>query len=168
MRKLNLFSFLALLIFFISCGENENRDVTEAEVEDMLTVQETPDSEEILEDWNQAWNSNDPARVQAMVADDAVLVLNGNEFPQDSLGAWIQAATAAMRDLELQSLKEGSTGNLAYDTGIFSHTYANDTTQYAGSYTFIWEQSNEEENDWKVKVMNIADAQALGVETNMN
>ncbi|MGM0933156.1 MAG: hypothetical protein ACQEWD_06905 [Bacteroidota bacterium] len=93
-----------------------------------------------------------------MTADDAVLVLNGNEFPQDSLRGWIDAATSAMQDLELRTVKKEVTDYVAYDTGIYSHTYTDDTTQYAGSYTFIWERSDEE-NDWKVKVMNIAEAQ---------
>lgn len=128
------------------------------EEENLVTTKEVPDANEVIEGWGDAWNSNDPAQVRAMTADDAVLVLNGNEFPQDSLRGWIDAATSAMQDLELRTVKKEVTDYVAYDTGIYSHTYTDDTTQYAGSYTFIWERSDEE-NDWKVKVMNIAEAQ---------
>ncbi|MDR9457864.1 MAG: nuclear transport factor 2 family protein [Salegentibacter sp.] len=128
------------------------------EEENLVTTKEVPDANEVIEGWGDAWNSNDPAQVRAMTADDAILVLNGNEFPQDSLRGWIDAATSAMQDLELRTVKKEVTDYVAYDTGIYSHTYTDDTTQYAGSYTFIWERSDEE-NDWKVKVMNIAEAQ---------
>lgn len=128
------------------------------EEENLVTTKEVPDANEVIEGWGDAWNSNDPAQVRAMTADDAILVLNGNEFPQDSLRGWIDAATSAMQDLELRTVKKEITDYVAYDTGTYSHTYTDDTTQYAGSYTFIWERSDEE-NDWKVKVMNIAEAQ---------
>lgn len=127
------------------------------EEENLVTTKEVPDANEVIEGWGDAWNSNDPEQVRAMTADDAVLVLNGNEFPQDSLRGWIDAATSAIQDLELRTVKKEVTDYVAYDTGIYSHTYTDDTTQYAGSYTFIWERSDEE-NDWKVKVVNIAEA----------
>lgn len=158
MKTLKLFPFLALLFFVGSCGENAGR---EAEMDaDVITTEEIPDSDEVINNWEQAWNNNDTAGVRQMTADDVVLVLNGNEFPQDSLAAWMQAASSAMKDLKMKSLKKGSTDNIAYDTGTYSHASTTDTTRYGGSYTFIWERSNEE-NDWKVKVMNISEAQPV-------
>ena len=159
MKALKLFPVLALFIFLGSCGEKENRDVEVAE-DNLLATQEVPDPDEVINDWSEAWNSNDPAQVQAMTAPDAVLVLNGNEFPQDSLAGWVQAATSAMKDLQMQSLKKGSADNFAFDTGTYSHTYTDDTTRYEGTYTFIWERSNED-NEWMVKVMNISNAQPM-------
>ncbi|MFN4763184.1 nuclear transport factor 2 family protein [Gillisia sp. Q332] len=160
MKTIELFSFFTLFIFLYSCGETENRN-TEMEQEDMITTQKVPDADEAIKGWENAWNSKDPEQVRAMTADDVVLVLNGQEFPQDSLGAWIDAATLAMQDLKLRSLKKETTDYVAYETGTYVHTYTDDTTHYAGSYTFIWERSDEE-NDWKVKVMNIAEVQAEG------
>lgn len=157
MRTLKLFSFFTLFIFLYSCGETENREA-EMEEEDMVTTQEVPDADEAIEGWGDAWNSNDPEQVRAMTADDAILVLNGQEFPQDSVGVWIDEATSVMEDLELRTIRKETTDDVAYATGIYTHSYTEDTTQYAGSYTFIWERSDEE-NDWKVKVMNIAEAQ---------
>lgn len=157
MKTFKLLFVLSLFVFLSSCRENE-KEITENAENELVTGQEVPNSDEVIENWNNAWSSNDTAQVRAMTADDAVLVLNGREFPQDSLDAWVQAAGAVMKDLQMQSLKKGSTENMAYDTGTYSHTYTTDTTQYAGSYTFIWERSNDE-NEWKVKAMNISETQ---------
>ena len=61
-----------------------------------------------------------------------------------------------MKDLEMRSLKKGSTDHLAYDTGVYTHSYTTDTTKYQGSYTFIWERTDDD-SEWKVKAMNISD-----------
>ncbi len=153
MKALNLFSFFSLLLLLASCGEKEGREV---EMDDTLaTEQEFQDPDEAMSNWHNAWNSQDPQQIQALAASDAVLVLNGREVPTDSIPGFFQDAGSAVKDLQLRSLKKGSTDNLAYDTGVYNHIYVNDTTQFQGTYTFIWER-DDDEDEWKVKAMNIA------------
>ena len=155
MKMPNLFALFSLLLL-ISCGEKESRDV---EMEDMTAVpQEFQDPDEAIENWAAAWNSNEPENINSLLAQDVVVVLNGYEMPKDSIGGFIEGAGSEMKDLEMRSLKRGSTENMAYDTGTYTHTYTTDTTQYQGSYTFIWERANDE-NEWKVKAINISDVQ---------
>lgn len=143
-----------LLVFFLgSCGENREAEEMETEVE---MEQEVQDPEEAMTNWKDAWNSQDPQQIEEQAASDAVLVLNGAEVPTDSLPGFYEGAGTSMEDLELRSLKKGSTDHMAYDTGIYTHTYVNDTTRHEGSYTFIWERADDE-NEWKVTAMNISD-----------
>ena len=154
MKMLNLFALFSLLLL-LSCGEKESRD---AEMEDMTAVpQEFQDPDEAIENWAAAWNSNEPERIQSLTAPDVVVVIDGYEMPKDSIDSFIESGSV-MKDLVMRSLKKGSTDNIAYDTGTYSHTYTTDTTQYKGSYTFIWERANDE-NEWKVKAINISNLQ---------
>lgn len=154
MKMLNLFSFFSLLLLLASCGEKESQQV---EADDTLaTQQEFQDPDEAIENWTNAWNSNDPTQIQAQTADDVVVVIDGQEMPKDSIPGFIEEGGTMMKDLQVMSLKKGSTDNIAYDTGTFTHTTTTDTTQqHQGTYTFIWERTDDE-NEWKVKAMNIA------------
>lgn len=156
MKMFKLFSIFSILLMFISCGEKEDRSM---EMDDTAeTDMEFQDPDEAIENWTMAWNSNDPSQIQGLTADDVVLVVDGHEMPKDSIASFIQEGGSIIKNLETKSLKKGSTETIAYDTGTFTHTYTTDSTQqYQGSYTFIWERSNED-NDWKVKAMNISNA----------
>lgn len=99
------------LIFFLgSC--RENRETEEME-------QEFPDTEEAMTNWEDAWNAKDPQRIEEQAASDAVLVLNCAEVPADSLPGFYEGAGSSMENLQLRSLKKGSTDHMAYDTGIY-------------------------------------------------
>lgn len=160
MRVLNLFSFFSILFLLVSCGEKEDRTV---EVDETVATQvEFQDPNEAIDNWTVAWNSNDPSQIQALTADDAVVVIDGHEMPKDSIASFIQEGGSIMKNLKTTSLKKGSNENFAYDTGTYTHTYTTDTTQqYQGSYTFIWERTNDE-SEWRVKAMNITNAQPEG------
>lgn len=146
---------MSLLFLLGACGENREAENTEAETE-TVTEQEFQDPEEARKAWSDAWNTRNTQQIQALAASDAVLVLNGREVPPDSLPGFYEGAGSVMDDLDLRSLKKGSTDHIAYDTGVYDHTYVNDTTRYEGSYTFIWERGDDE-NEWKVKAMNLSD-----------
>ena len=120
----------------------------------METQEEYTDPDQVIADWSKAWNSNDPQMVDDMIADDAVLVLDGKEVQQDSISAWMERTSTFMKDLNMRSQKKGTGDRMAYDVGSYTHTYTNDSTQYKGYYTFIWERDG---SDWQVKVMNISD-----------
>lgn len=159
MKTLYSFFLMSLFLVFGSCGETAEREV-ETEDENMAVAQEIPDPEVVIRNWEQAWKSNDSTGLWEMTGEDAILVLNGNEFPKDSIASWMKTVTSQMTDLEIESLQKGFTDEIAYDTGTYSHATTTDTTHVGGTYTFIWERSNEQ-NDWKVKVMNIAETQPM-------
>lgn len=151
MKMYRLLPFLSLLLILGACQDKERE---EPETENMETQEEYTDPDQVIADWSEAWNSNDPQRVDDMIADDAVLVLDGNEVQQDSISAWMERTSTFMKDLNMQSQKKGTGDRMAYDVGSYTHTYTNDSTQYKGYYTFIWERDG---SDWQVKVMNISD-----------
>ncbi|QED38630.1 nuclear transport factor 2 family protein [Antarcticibacterium arcticum] len=153
MKTFNLIPLMAFVFLMGACGEKREPEAPEAVAE---SPQEFQDPNDAMSSWHNAWNSRDPKQIQGLAASDAVLVLNGREVPADSLAGFYQEAGSVMKDLELRSLKKGSTDHLAYDTGLFTHSYTTDTTKYRGSYTFVWERTDED-NEWKVKAMNISD-----------
>lgn len=153
MKTLKLIPLMFLVFILGACGEK--REVDDSEKME-TTQQEFQDPEEAMTNWSKAWNTQDPQQIQALTASDAVLVLNGNEVKADSIPGFYKAAGSTMKDLQLRSLKKGVTDYMAYDTGTYNHSYTNDTTRYEGSYTFIWERT-ENESEWKVKAMNITD-----------
>ncbi|NJW53056.1 YybH family protein [Salinimicrobium oceani] len=154
MKNSKFLSLLVLMVFiFGACEENRN---TTTEVENRDDMEQ----DEVINQWSEAWNSNNLDSIRNMTANDAVLLLNGQEVSRDSIGAWMEASAAGMRDLNMNSLYKGSRSNVAYDSGTFTHSFEGDSinTNYQGSYTFIWEREDGEDGNWKVKVMNIADS----------
>lgn len=147
-----------LMLLFVSCGENKNTEEKEVMEEAEMDYQ---DPELAMGEWSEAWNSNDPQKIFDETADDVVLVMNGNEVPTDSIRGFLEYSGTAMQDLNMQSLSKGTGDKVAYDIGTFTHKFENDSTQYEGSYTFIWERMDDEA-DWKVTVMNISDKKAAG------
>lgn len=155
MKLLKLIPLFAFLMIFVSCDDEkkvETEVVAEAEVEN-------PD--QVFTDWTDAWNSGDAEAVRTMVADDAVLVMNGVEVPRDSIAGWIDESAGMMSNLRQSSLQKNNSGNMAYDTGTFSHGVKdNDTLQFRGTYTFIFEKPEGTEQ-WKAVVMDISDEETM-------
>lgn len=155
MKLIKLMPLLALFMIFGSCENNRN-----TEAEEVVVEEEVEDPNEVFTMWTDAWNSGDAQLVRSMVADDAVLVMNGSEVSQDSIASWIDESAGAMKDLRQTSLQKNNSGTMAYDTGNFSHgVKGNDTLQYKGTYTFIYERP-EGTDQWKAVVMDITDEPA--------
>lgn len=153
MKLLNLVPVLALFFIFGACNDRTGT----AENETVVTEEEMEDPDAVFTAWNDAWNSGSAEEILNMTADDAVLVMNGTEVSRDSISAWINESSAVMQDLELNAIQKNNFNNVAYETGNFDHGLKeNDTLRFAGTYTFIYEKP-EGENQWKVKVMNITD-----------
>ena len=153
MKLIKFLPFLSMLLLFGAC--NERAGTPEAEEE--MVVEEASSPDEVITRWIDAWNNNDPEVLQSMTADDVVLLMNGREIPHDSIRPWMVYSATNMENLESTSLYKGAQGNMAYDSGTFRHNFAEDTMNYKGSYTFIWERG-ETEGDWKVKMMHLADS----------
>ena len=156
MKKLRFLPLIALLLLTGACEQSMNREGEEEPIVPEEAQEEFEDPEVVIQEWEDAWTSNNVEELQNLTADDAVLVLNGREVMQDSLAGFLENAGAQMQDLQMESIASGSTDRMVYDTGIYEHTYKNDTaTTYRGSYTFIWERP-EGEQEWQVAVMNIS------------
>lgn len=152
---MKLFKLLPLLgVMLVSCQDgqresNENDPMAEQTRTDTISR----DTDEVFSDWEEAWKSNDPQNVRDLTAEDAILLLNGQLSPGDSIEPWIERSSTGMRDLQMESRLQNSSDRIVYDVGTYSHGYQGDTVQYRGAYTFIWERTN---GDWEVKVMNIS------------
>ena len=155
MKKLNFLSLFVLLLLIGACEQSMTREGEEQPIVPEEEQEEFEDPEVVMRDWEEAWTGNNVEELRNQTADDAVLVLNGREVVQDSITAFLEGAGAVMKDLQMQSLGSGSTDRMVYDTGTYQHTYTDDTTTYRGSYTFIWERP-EGEQEWQVAIMNIS------------
>lgn len=152
MKLLRIIPFLALLMLW-SCGDQEK----EAD-EEVVVEEEMVNPDEVISQWEQAWSSNQPQNVKDQMSGDAVLVMNGEQFPKDSLASWVDMAGSGMKDLQMTSLQKGSSDGIIYDSGTFSHNVReNDTLHFEGTYTFIWEKA-EGSDEWKIALMDISDA----------
>ena len=159
MKLYKIMPLVSLLFLLGAC-----QDQPEVAEEEAVVVEEVPSADEVITRWAEAWNSGDAQNVENMTADDAVLLLNGTEVPRDSIAAWLEFSGNNMRDLEMVSDYQGAQGQVAYDSGTYRHGFANDTTIYNGTYTFIWERAEGEPEDWKVKVIHISGADEEVVE----
>ena len=155
MKKLKFLPLFALLLLLGACEQSITREEEEEPIVPEEEQVEFEDPEVVIREWDEAWTSNNVEEIKNQTADDAILVLNGQEVVRDSLNAFIEGAGSVMKDLEMRSLGTGSTERMVYDTGIYEHTYQDDPTLYRGSYTFIWERPEGEE-EWQVAVMNIS------------
>lgn len=155
MKLLKLFPLLALMML-VSCntGKKEKAEEKEEGMAEMRT------SDESMKDWVAAWNHNDAQSVQAGMADDAVLLMDGMAKTDDSVASWIKNGTAMMKDLKTKTVMKNSGDNIAYEAGTFSHSSKeNDSLKFEGTYTVVWERMKGENNksDWKIKVMSVSD-----------
>lgn len=155
MKLLKLFPLLALMIL-VSCdtGKKEKKEEKKEDMAEMRT------SDESMKDWIAGWNNNDAETVQAGMADDAVLIMNGVTKTDDSVASWVKNGTAMMKGLKINSVMKNSGDDIAYEAGTFSHSSKeNDSVKFEGAYTVIWERMKGKDNksDWKIKVMSVSD-----------
>lgn len=163
MKVFRPFMMFSLMLLFVACGEKKNSEENEVP---MVAEEEFKNSETAIQEWEQAWNSNNAQQLLESTSPDAVLMLNGVEVPKDSIRGFLETSGAAMQNLQQQSLASGSSERMAYDTGTYTHNFRDDTTNFKGTYTFIWERAENEE-EWKVTLMNISDVGAHAREPEM-
>jgi ketosteroid isomerase-like protein len=151
MKPIKFLPFLSLLFLLGACNDNERTEEAGEEV----AAEEATSPNKVIARWSDAWSNNDTEVLQEMTAEDVVLLMNGREVPHDSIRPWMVYNASSVENLQSESLFKGSQGDVAYDSGTFRHNFAEDTLDYRGSYTFIWERE-EANNQWKVKVMHLA------------
>lgn len=151
MKLRKVFPLLALLMSFWACDENRN---AEAETELATADLEVEDPEESMDQWEEAWNMNDAENLKELMADDGVLVLNGENMQKEDTDIWFDITAPYMKNLRTTPVIRKIDETMAYEVGDYIHgTTENDTVQMQGSYTMIWER---DQNEWRVKLMNIS------------
>ncbi len=153
MKVLKLIPLFTLLIF--AACDNSNREANDQE--GMADEANYTNPGEMNRNWIAAWNTNQPDSLEAMTADDAVLMIEGGKmYNRDSISSWYKNGAAMMRDLKTNAEAQNSDDHFAYEAGTYSHGYKNDSTntKYEGTYVVIWERDSL---DWQVKVMSITD-----------
>ncbi len=145
-----------MLMLLAAC---EERQETTAEAE--MAGVETPNPDEAMEGWREAWNANDAQRLKDYAADDAVLLMYGQRISGDELNSWMDTTASWMRDLRTESLMNEKGDNFAWESGTYNHgTSENDTLQMSGTYTLIWHRADDQnDGDWKIRVMDISPEQ---------
>ncbi|MBT8319546.1 MAG: hypothetical protein KJP01_05390 [Gramella sp.] len=155
MKLLKLLPVFALL-FFSGC--NEEKKETD-DLDDMAKQAEIRDPTEANMQWIDAWNRNNPLELDTLTATDAVLYMEGEAMPSDSIRSWYKNAAPMMKDLKTNAEVTYANSEVAYEAGTYSHGIKGDTLNnvYEGSYTLIWKIAD---NDWKLQVLNIAAKEA--------
>lgn len=148
MKFLKLIPLFALLCF-IGCDDSKR------EADDMEEM-EVRDPSETNKEWMDAWNANDPDKLQSLTADNAVLYMDGEAFESDSISAWYKNNAPMMKDLNTSPELKYSSDSIAYEVGTYRHMVKEDSlnTPHEGTYTVIWERADD---DWKVRFMNITE-----------
>lgn len=151
MKMYKLLPFLGILLILGACQNEAKEEVAEEEV----MVEDTWDADEAMADWRDAWNKNDAKSLEAVTAEDVVLLFDGKAHRQDSVSAWIENSASWMKNLRTTSVMKNKGENFAYEAGTYTHaTTENDTMQMGGTYTVIWER-NGDQNEWVIKLMDI-------------
>lgn len=146
MKTLKIFLLPALLTI-LACQENTTTTTAE-------TATRAADPDQLLQRWDEAWNQNNIDSLQNLLADDAVLLMEGEEYSTSDINDWMRENSQAMRDLKTEAKVKRSTGDVAYQAGTYSHGLKeNDTLEFNGTFTFVWERQNDDE--WKVRLMDI-------------
>lgn len=138
---------LPALFTILACQENTTTTTAE-------TATTAADPDQLLQRWDEAWNQNNIDSLQNLLADDAVLLMEGEEYSTSEINDWMRENSQAMRDLKTEAKVKRSTGDVAYQAGTYSHGLKeNDTLEFNGTFTFVWERQNDDE--WKVRLMDI-------------
>lgn len=147
------------LLMLISCGEApENQDEAVLAEEEIAEVPEW-DPREGMEQWADRWNRQDAAGLNAVTAEEAILLKAGETFRRDSVRVWIDTNAPVMRNLDLQPEVTDISGDIAYEAGTYTHNIANnDTLEIAGAYTIVWQR--QDDGTWKVQLMDIDEVQS--------
>jgi ketosteroid isomerase-like protein len=152
MELKNIFPLVILFLVF-GCKDNDDARV---EKELVSAEQEIQDPGESMNQWNEAWNSNNANNLKQLMADDAVVVLFSDALQDRAVETWLDSTSTWMKDLETMPIMTHKGKQVAYEVGSYRHgTTRNDTLRMEGTYTVIWNR-NKDLNEWEVKVMDVS------------
>ena len=136
--QLIIVSFIVFLMF--SCGNKQ---------EEQVTLQNT---DSLLQQWTDAWNSQDAAKVMALYADDVHLfmdtVYRGKAVLEKE---FVLPSVAILRNLKCEKVVEAISGDLASQSGSYYHDWTkNDSIvgNQKGYYSILWKKQADQ--TWKI------------------
>ncbi|MDN5864800.1 MAG: nuclear transport factor 2 family protein [Gammaproteobacteria bacterium] len=101
----------------------------------------------LMEQFVEAWNSNNVQAVSSMFAENAVYIGKGHiTRGHEAIQEWLHGAMEITHSLEIDPELSGSSGDVAYQIGSFSTAYWEGTV--SGSYAVIFERNSD--GKWKI------------------
>jgi ketosteroid isomerase-like protein len=136
-------SFIVFLMF--SCGTKK---------EEQVALQNT---DSLIQQWTDAWNSQDPAKVMALYADDVYLFMDTIYQGKTVLEKnFVLPSVAILKNLKCVKVAEAISGDLACQSGSYSHDWTkNDsiTGSQKGYYSIVWKKQADQ--TWKISDFHI-------------
>lgn len=135
---------LAILILFSCTGKK-------------LQVSQMQNTDHLLQQWNEAWNSSDPATVMGLLSENATLFMDTVYSGMDDLeNNFVLPSVKALRNLKCEKTVEFIADDMVSLSGYYTHDWArNDsiigTTK--GYYSLLWQR--QADSTWKISCMHI-------------
>jgi len=116
-------------------------------------VAQTPD--ELMDRFVTAWNADDAAAIEAMLADD-VIYFDAHEMEEgrNPVATSWRGARDASDEMRITTLRSGGVDDLAYHVGRWE-LIAEGRTEWEGVYTFIFQQGADE--TWRIVSAHVED-----------
>ncbi len=140
------FIIVSIIVFLMfSCG---------AKKEEQAALQNT---DSLLQQWTDAWNSQDAAKVMALYADDVHLFMDTIYQGKAVLEKdFVLPSVAILRNLKCDKVVEAISGDLACQSGSYYHDWSrNDsiTGNQKGYYSIVWKRQSDK--TWKISDFHI-------------
>ena len=122
-------------------------------------VQQTSSSafstKDLVDKWNDAWNKSDSGAIVSLMDNDVQLISGKTliDGKVDVSKKFVSRNYKLLQDLKTTKIKSFTNGNLAYETGRYTHHVKRNTSLVEGSYSFVWHQLPNQQ--WKLKVIEI-------------
>lgn len=116
-----------------------------------------PNTDLLLQQWNDAWNSADPARVMRLLSENATLFMDTVYSGREDLEKnFVLPSVKVLRNLKCEKTVEFISGEMACFSGLYTHDWArNDSivSSTKGYYSLLWQL--QADSTWKISSMHI-------------
>lgn len=150
----NFISLLLLLLIGNLCMAQSRKEKANKGI-----VQQTSSSafstKDLVDKWNDAWNKHDSVAIVSILDND-VQMISGRiliDGKVDVSKKFVSRNYKLLQDLKTTKIKSFTDGNLAYETGRYTHHVKRNNSIVEGSYSFVWHQQPNQQ--WKLKVIEI-------------
>lgn len=152
----SLLAFLLIPGFLLtSCDTGSTNKETLDAYAPAATTTISPDS--LLQSWNDAWNKDDSAALQAMFTDQSIVLSNELKLTgTDSImKGWVHQNMPVLLNLTTTTLSSGASDSVAFSSGTWRGQIMapEDSVFSEGVYTLIWKK--QADNNWKVALAHL-------------
>ena len=140
MKAVQLIVVSIFVFLMFSCGTKK---------EEQVSLQST---DSLLQQWTDAWNSQEAAKVMALYADDVHLFMDTIYQGKTVLEKdFVLPSVAILKNLKCVKVVEAISGDLACQSGSYSHDWTkNDSIvgNQKGYYSIVWKKQADQ--SWKI------------------